>query len=121
MLNLDIQDPTLLASNSQWQFCIGRLEQRWIGYAFAPAHHFADIMPEISLDGQLGHPDRDHAVKLTTAIAQDPEHAYGEITDWFVSLDQRGHPDSFRCHHCERVACDGTDCTNVLDLEALIP
>lgn len=121
---LNMSDYLTVAENASYWFCIASIGERWVGLAApkrSPAEAaFADegleVTPQLLMlldisDGfELGVTDRRRAILLTGALAQDPENAYGGIDTWHVAPELRGHPDDFRCRHCDRVGCGGGDC-----------
>lgn len=126
---LQLEDVTVIGENDTgWRFAVGRLGTRWIGFGtgteygararaafrsegLEPEPGYMHVFPECSEGGQLGLADRERCIRLTGAIAQDPEHAYGGISRWHVPKALRGRPKDFRCANCQCVGCDGTDCT----------
>jgi len=125
---LHFDDMTIIGENEHgWRFGVARLGSRWIGFATSSAYgaaaraafRAAGLDPEPAglfvfsqvADGfELGVADRDRAVLLTGAIAQDPEAGYGGVSRWHVPEALRGNPDDFRCPRCEQVGCDGAAC-----------
>jgi hypothetical protein len=124
---LTITDTKLIGENDVYSFWVARCGERFIGYAresrsacdakaaFAaeglptePSMMF--LFPEISDGVEMGTADRDRAIKLTGALAQDPEQSYGGVARWHVPPELRGAPDDFRCPNCDRVGCDGSGC-----------
>lgn len=128
---MDLTDVLVIADNSAgWRFCVGRSGGRWLGFA-APGRSPAElafaseglevspqmlmVMPEVSEGYQLGVEDRDRAIRLTGAVAQEDDGCYGGVERWFVPEDLRGRPDDFRCKKCDHVGCDGTECGDDYD------
>lgn len=110
---LQLQQTAMLAANDSWTFCVGRMGDRWLGFAVGfleDGAKFVNVFPEVSEGAQLGIRDYARAVKLTTAIAQDPEQGLGGVEHWFIPPGARGNPDDFRCANCDRVGCDGEEC-----------
>jgi hypothetical protein len=68
------------------------------------------IFFEVADGYDLGLLDRDRAIRMTGAVAQDVEASYGGVDRWFVAEALRGKPEDFRCAHCERVGCNGREC-----------
>lgn len=93
-------------------FGIGLLKDRWTGFAVGTwkddkgEHQMMFFFPEIADDLVMGKTDRDLVIKLTGAIAQSVEHAYGGVSRWFVPEDLRGKPEDFICEVCSSVGCD---------------
>jgi hypothetical protein len=135
MLTLDLADLLEIGRNPWYSFHVARhrdaREDRWIGFAVGHDAKAADldgatvnyagmvqgdkvpmlfVFPEVGSDGRLGLLDRDEAIRLTGAIAQDPEHGYGGVERWRIPEDLRATPDEFRCEHCNAVGCDGLLC-----------
>src|SRR6516225_11377172 len=96
MTELTIAEAILIGENDQWRFCVGKLGERWIGYALAGRFSmdakaafraeglgvepgFMSIFPEVSDGLLLGMLDREKAILLTGAIAQDVESCYGGV------------------------------------------
>lgn len=126
-MQLDLTDVFFIGENDAYRFGIGRLGDRWVGFAqegqasersrrafrsegmdVAPGMLF--FFPEVSEGFELGVADRQHAILLTGALAQDPENCYGGVEKWHVPEGLRGDPENFRCQHCDRVGCDGSEC-----------
>ena len=124
---LSITEQFVLAENDGWRWCVGKLGNRWLGYAREGTHSefsrraFAneglEVQPSMLMlfhqvaDGcELGVLDRERAVKLVTALAADPESDYGDVLHWFVPVEERGDPEALRCKRCGDVGCDGTQC-----------
>ncbi len=72
------------------------------------------MFPEIAENFTMGILDRERAIRMTGAIAEDPESGYGGVDRWFVGEELRGKPDDFRCEMCERVGCDGIGCQDAI-------
>lgn len=109
---LHFEQTAILADNRWWTFCVGRIGERWLGYAVDAASGFGNVFPQVSEDNQLGLRDYGRAAKLTTALAQDPEQGLGEVERWFIPEGARGKPEDFRCGHCEQIGCSGVDCVD---------
>lgn len=107
MTKIKLEEPLKVGSNSVYVFAVGKLEGRWVGFAQTEKGIF--IFPQITQGHRLGLPDRDRAILLTGAIAQDYESAYGGIEEWSVPVELRGDPDALRCRDCDTIGCDG-DC-----------
>jgi len=128
---IQFHDWFIVGENDTYRFCIARTDgQRWCGFAVpmrSPAERafqsegldvspqMVMILSEVAEGYQLGIQDRDKAILLTGAVAQDVESCYGGIERWFVPEDLRGDPDDFRCAHCDRVGCDGNDCRDAFE------
>lgn len=124
---LNLTDLCIIADNTHgWCFCVAKLNStRWVGFA-APPRSLAEkafaseglpvdpqmlmIFPEVSEGYRMGVLDRDLAIRMTGAVAQDPESCYGGIERWHVPEELRGKPEDFRCERCERIGCDGREC-----------
>lgn len=112
---IQISDAMVIGENRHgYQFGVGRLSSgRWIGYACAnvpPDGRGLFVLSQVSDGFELGTLDKERAIKLTGAIACDPESAYGGIDQWFVTDDLRGQAAEFRCEFCGAVGCDGNGC-----------
>ena len=124
---LNFVDVVLIGSNDTWRFLVARIDggHRWVGLA-APRRSSSEqafhdvgfpVSPQMLMiltlvgDGcEMGILDRDLAIRLVGAIAQNAEDGYGGIDTWNVPEDLRGHPNQFRCVLCDRVGCNGTEC-----------
>lgn len=103
----------LLAFSDHWEFCVGRVGARWLGFAMGrigPNRNFINIFHQVAEGHQLGLPDRDHAIRLTTALIEADVECMGAVTFWITSPELRGRPEDFTCAHCGEVGCDGADC-----------
>lgn len=127
--DLKLEEVKIIGENAHYRFCIGRCRDRWIGFAVGgsmslKAHdafhsegiptgpNFMFVFPEVSEGFVLGLLERDKAILLTGAVAQDPESAYGGVDRWLVPECQRGDPEAFRCRSCDRVGCNDADCAS---------
>ncbi len=126
--SIQIDEVLVIGENDGgYQFAVGRIADRWIGFArdnafsrraraafraegFAPEPAGLFVFHEVGEDCQMGLTDKGRAIRLTGAVACDPESSYGGIDRWYVPEELRGRPDDFRCEHCERVGCDGREC-----------
>lgn len=124
--DFSLTDVTVIAENESYRFAVGLLAGRWVGFAmpgqFAlkaarafieeglETQHAVFLFPEISEGFHMGVPDRERAILLTGAVAQDPESSYGGVERWHVPPELRGKPADFRCAHCERIGCNGSAC-----------
>jgi hypothetical protein len=124
---LKIEELVVIGENDYgWRFAVGRIGERWLGLGLESANTVAarcafrdeglpvepgymHVIGAVSRDHELGLPDKEAAIRLTGAIAQDPAHAFGGVERWLVPEALRGRPDDFRCGHCEEVGCNG-DC-----------
>jgi hypothetical protein len=111
-----------VGDNRRYLFAVGKLADRWAGFAVGKPRpgkpdepRMIFIFPEISDDYTLGIESRDEAIRMTAAIAQDPESNYGGIKRWFVEDALRASPDDYRCEHCQRVGCKGIECVDALE------
>jgi hypothetical protein len=101
---LSFEEEFLVGSNPHgYSFYVGRLDDRWLGYAIGAAMVF--VFPGISTDHRIGVADRDEAIRRLGAIAQDPASGYGGIKAWFVEEALRGDPVAYRCKVCGEVCC----------------
>lgn len=119
--SLTFEDLVTVGCNDHgYTFFVGRLKDRWVGFALGTVQRPQGetgamfIFPEVAEQFVLGLPDRDAAIRMTGAIAQDPESGYGGISKWLQPKELRGDPAKFRCPQCGRVGCQG-DCENVSD------
>lgn len=108
---LELDDLAVIAENAAYRFAVGRVGRRWLGGAVSVARVEGErmlfVFPNVAEGDRLGLRDRVRAVRLTAAIAQDPESGYGGVTRWHVAPDLRGRPDEFRCPDCGMVGCAG--------------
>lgn len=126
-MNLELSDLFIIAENDLYRFGVGCCNGRWLGFALegefsrrvkqafaaegmAVDPHCTFVFPEVADNFELGMTDRDKAILLTGALAQDLENGYGGVEKWHVPPNLRGDPEKFRCGHCERVGCDGREC-----------
>jgi hypothetical protein len=122
---LPLTDVTVIGENPHYKFAIGKAHGRWLGFALGkPSRSEAAfvseglpvqartmfVFPEVAEGFMLGLTERERAILLTGAIAQDFESAYGGVERWFVPPDLRGDPDKLRCPRCDRIGCDGVEC-----------
>lgn len=86
---VDITNAEVIGENSMgYRFTIGQLSDgSWIG--FAASDYGAFFFPEIATGHQMGVADRDTAIGLTIAKAQDEESGYGGIETWHIPENQR--------------------------------
>jgi hypothetical protein len=102
---IKIEEQVLVGSNRHgYTFAVGRLGDRWVGYAGGGGMLF--ILPGMSEDHELGLTDRDEAIRRVGACALDGGQGYGGIDEWHVPEDLRGDPDAYRCAVCDEVCCD---------------
>jgi hypothetical protein len=108
-----LSEVTIIGENRHgYTFAVGKLgefmQDRWVGFAVGEADYgrrFLFVFPEIGEEGWLGLADRDLAIRLTGAVAQDPDAGWGGIDRWAVEEELRGHPDAHRCVYCGQVGC----------------
>jgi hypothetical protein len=109
----EIRDVIKIGENDHgYWFGVGVLEGRWIGFAvgeIGDGNEMVFWFPQVAEGHLIGLADRDKTIKLTSAIAQSPEQAYGGIKRWFIPEELRGIPDDWRCANCGEVGCPG-DC-----------
>lgn len=112
MADFEFSETILIGENDLYRFGVGRLADRWLGFAVGVVTDMPllFVLPDVSEGVDLGLTDKDKAIRLTGAIVQDHESAYGDIDRWHVPPDLRGNPDDFRCANCNRVGCDGIEC-----------
>lgn len=111
-MSINIVNITIVGSNAHgYEFGVGQVAGRWVGFAKGGGGLF--FFSEICEGVQLGTPDRDLAIRMTGACAQDPARGYGGIDTWKVPKALRGRPEDFICPGCGEVCCAG-DC-GVLD------
>jgi hypothetical protein len=97
-------------------FGVGQLEGRWIGFAVGRLDDGNEMVfwfPEIAEGHLIGLADCNEAIKASSAIVQDPSHAYGGIQHWLIPEELRGNPDDYRCGYCCQVGCPG-DCSDAV-------
>lgn len=110
MESLQIRDVLKIGDNQYgYYFAVGRIDNRWIGWAGAEQAIF--LFPEIEENYELGLLDRDLVIKLTGAIAQSAEYGYGGIDQWYIPASLRGKPEDYTCQHCCSIGCRGA-CQN---------
>lgn len=117
MDTLPIADSVRVGENDHWKFGVGRLEERWIGFAVGDCEDgtkFMHIFPEISAGPELGVGSREDAIRMVSALACDPEQSFGGIDEWFIDESLRASPDDFRCENCGTCGCPG-DCGDCWD------
>lgn len=109
---IDIAERLDIGENDHgYKFAVGKIGDRWVGFADGEldgSDRMLFMFPAISDDYQLGLKNRELVIKLTGAIAQSGEHAYGGIARWFIPAELRGNPKDFICEYCECVGCRGT-------------
>lgn len=111
--SLRVADAVIVGDNSRgYQFAVGKIaDDRWVGFAIGRVegqNKMLFFFSEIAdADYRLGILDRDEAIRMTSAIADDPEHAYGGIERWFADPALRATSDQYRCANCGTVACQG--------------
>ena len=129
MADLTFSDIFVIAENDHYRFVIARCGDRWFGGAMeslaaqeareAFASECLPVQPpmmfifaQVSEGFEFGVQDRNRAIMLVGAIAQDEESSYGEVDRWFVPEGQRGKPEAFRCERCGEIgcSCNGKDC-----------
>lgn len=86
---MNITNVQIIGKNSLgYRFVVGQLEDgSWIGYA--DSDYGAFFFPEIATGYQMGVADRDTAVGLTIAKAQDAQSGYGGIETWHIPESER--------------------------------
>lgn len=113
MTTIIVRDSLLVAENDHgYQFCVGTIEGRWVGFAVGFENGQAwgvFLFSEISVAHRLGVESREEAIRMTAALAQDDESAYGGVDRWHVQEELRASPEDYRCEHCDRVCC-GEEC-----------
>lgn len=107
---LNIRCVEIIADNRYgWQYVVGLLGDRWIGAAVSQAgqgQRILMLLPEVAEGVELGLVDKTEAIRLTAALAQDPER-YGGVDRWLIHESLRGDPEAYRCRSCGRVGCQG--------------
>lgn len=122
MTNIQFANTLLIAENDHgYQFAVGQLASgNWAGFAIGwldDGGRMLFLFSEVSDGITLGVSSRDDAIRMTGAIAQDPEHSYGGVSRWHVAEELRCHPDEYRCENCCHVGCDGVECLDWWDHE----
>lgn len=124
---MTLEDVLLLGENDGWGFYVGRTNGRWIGFGgpssytllvrralqsegLIPEQAGLFIFPEVCEGFALGVLDKDKAIRLTLAVASDPEHGFGGIERLHVPESLRPGPDEFRCWNCQTIGCNGETC-----------
>lgn len=114
-----LEDIAWIGSNRYgYKFAVGRSGERWLGFALGPADFGERIlffMPQVTSSLILGCRDYLQAVRLTAAVALDPESAYGGVDDWFIGPEFRGDPEELRCLVCGEIGyhdCEDSDETD---------
>lgn len=117
---IQIEELTLLASNSHWRFCVGRVGGRWLGFALGDledGQQFMNVFHQVAQGCELGLPDRDEAIRLTTAIAWDPNSDFGRVNEWYCLAEMRGDPEDYRCPTCEEVGCKEDHADDYIEID----
>lgn len=94
MADLNIEDTFKIAENDHgYEFWIGRIDDHWVGMAKGETDEgtMLFLFPEFALRFPAWVTDRRMAIRMTGAIAQDPENAYGGVARWFVPEYLRGN------------------------------
>lgn len=105
MTQFSFSETRLIGSNRHgWTFGIGQLGEHWVGFALGDG--FLNIMAEVSEGFQLGLKDADLAMRMTSAVAVDPEQLFGGVDRWFIPEQCRGDPEDYRCEVCGEIGCD---------------
>lgn len=123
---IQMAEPVKVGENDHgYLFVVARVTgttgDRWVGGAVGVGRDGVAmffVFPEVSDGILLGMADRDEAIRLTGALAQDPEGGWGGIERWFVDGDLRGHPENYQCGRCDRVGCDGRACRDAEAFDA---
>jgi hypothetical protein len=132
MPDLSITDLEVIADNDHWRFAVGKLgEDRWCGFALpsrSPVEkafigaglppidpQMVMFLPEVCEGFNAGVKDKNRAILLTGAVAQDVESCYGGVDRWYVPEELRGDPEKYRCKTCEKIGCDGRECVDALN------
>jgi hypothetical protein len=108
MVELEVSDTVRIGRNDHgYEFAVGRSDERWIGFVkeYEDGARGVFVFSGIHEGYKLGITDRDRAIRLTAAMAQDPEHGYGGISEWFVAENLRATPDEMRCEACGELPC----------------
>lgn len=118
--SMPLSDVLVIGSNDHgYQFAVGRMETRWIGFAIGDLEdgtRMLFIFPEVSQGVLLGLANKVQAIRLTAAVACDPEQGYGGIKRWRIPPRLRGTPEEFRCERCHALNCDGF-CGDELEID----
>ena len=108
-MNLKIEGYELIGRNDQWDFAVARIGDRYLGVALESRYTrevraafaseglqieptYMHVFAEVSEGVDLGMQDKQAAILLTGALAQDPEQGFGGIDEWLVPDDLRGEP-----------------------------
>ena len=104
MASIEIKEQFMIGENDHgYRFAVGKVGERWVGYAIGQDGIFFFPMAENYI---MGLTDRERAIKLTGAIAQSFEYGYGGVDRWFIDESLQGNPDDFTCANCGSVGCD---------------
>lgn len=110
-MTFSLEDVLILGANEHWQFGVGRQGERWIGFAFGrleDGHGYLHVLTEVCDEPWLVDvTDRDRVIRMTGAVACDPEASWGGVAEWYVDEELRGDPEEFRCDVCGQVGCRG--------------
>lgn len=106
---IQISDSTRIGTNYDYQFYVGKVCERWIGFARPnvkdPTGIF--VFSQVSEGVYLGLTDRNEAIKRTAAFAESDEYGYGGITEWLLDESLRGKPEDYECSLCQTIFCEG--------------
>ena len=94
-----------------YRFYVGRLNGEWIGFSLGDlddGRKMMCLLPEVSVAKVVGIEDRDLAIRMVSALAENAGSGFGGIARWFVEEKLRGDPEEFRCSMCDQLFCDGT-------------
>ena len=126
-MNLKIESFEFVGRNEHWQFAVAKVGDRWLGVALEGKFtrqardafqaqglpvpdDYMHVFAKVSDGFELGMKDKNRAMLLVGAIAQDPEQGFGGVDEWLVPEELRGDPEKFRCLKCGEVGCNGTEC-----------
>jgi hypothetical protein len=136
-MNLKIEGYELIGRNDHWSFAVARVGDRYLGVGmeqiplrakspdgrvniYLERPYYMHVFAEVSEGVELGMQDKTMAILLTGALAEDPEHGFGGVDEWFVPEDLRGEPKDFRCDRCGDVGCAGLDCEDIGSAEDVL-
>lgn len=82
---INIEEAHLWGRNEFYDFYIGRVGDRWAGFAVGvidETQRMAFMLPGVSEGFNVGCVDREEAFRLTVAIILDGAGGYGPVDEW---------------------------------------
>lgn len=89
-----------------YKFGVGLADGRWLGFALgqvAAGERCVFFLHQVSDDIVMGCVNLDTALRLTSAVALDPDASYGGIDTWWIKPELRGDPEALRCLVCGEI------------------